>query len=60
MLTQRLVADQNTMDGTLTITCDPGNLAQLMDLHKELSTRSEVSTAEVIITTVEVPPIPPG
>lgn len=60
MLTQRLVADQNTMDGTLTITCDPGNLVQLLDLHKELAARSEITTEGSIITTVEVPPIPPG
>jgi len=59
MLTQRLIADQNTMDGTLTITCDPGNLAQLMDLQKELATRAEVTTEGSIITTVEVPPAPP-
>lgn len=60
MLTQRLVADQNTMDGTLTITCDPGNLAQLMDLQAELASRAEVTTEGSIITTVDVPPTPPG
>lgn len=55
MLTQRLVADQNTMDGTITITCDQGNLVQLMDLQKELSTRAEVRTEASVITTVEIP-----
>jgi hypothetical protein len=55
MLTQRLVADQNTMDGTLTITCDPGNLAQLLDLQKELAFRAEVHTEASVITTVQIP-----
>jgi hypothetical protein len=60
MLTQRLVADQNTMDGTLTITCPPGSLAELMGLQEELKLRSNVTTEGSIITTADVPPVPPG
>jgi hypothetical protein len=55
MLTQRLVADQNTMDGTLTITCPPGGLVELMGLQEELKLRSNVTTEGPIITTVEIP-----
>jgi hypothetical protein len=55
MLTQRLVADQNTMDGTLTITCPLGGLAELMGLQEELKLRSNVITEGSIITTVDIP-----
>jgi len=55
MLKQRLIGDQNTMDGTLTITCEPGSLAELMGLQEELKLRSNVTTEGSIITTVEIP-----
>jgi hypothetical protein len=55
MLKQRLIGDQNTMDGTLTITCELGSLAELMGLQEELKLRSNVTTEGSIITTVEIP-----
>lgn len=57
MLTQRLVGDQNTNTGTLTITCTPGDLAELMGLQEELKLRANVTTEGSIITTVDIPPI---
>ena len=58
MLTQRLVADEGPMTGTITITCDPGGLAELYGLHEELKLRANMTTQGSIITTapVEVPP----
>lgn len=56
MMTQRLVADQGSNEGTLTITAAPGNLAELMGLHEELRLRMNITTEGSIITTV--PPEP--
>ena len=56
MLTQRLVADQNTNDGTLTITCPVGGLAELMGLQEELKLRVNIATEGSIITTSDQPP----
>lgn len=59
MLTQRLVADQNTNQGTLTITCPVGDLAELMGLQEELKLRANMTTQGSIITG-ETPPVVVG
>lgn len=59
MLTQRLVADEGTMTGTITITCEPGGLAELYGLHEELKLRANITTQGSIITTPPAEEIPP-
>lgn len=48
MLTQRLRTNQATQEGTLTIECQPGNLAELIGLAEELSLRMNVTTEGAI------------
>ena len=50
MITQRLVQDLNTNAGTLTITCEPGNLAELLGIYEELKLRMNVTTEGTITT----------
>ena len=54
MITQRLVADQGTGQGRLTIETnpdDPNSLAELTSLQEELKLRANVKTEGSIITT---------
>lgn len=59
MLTQRLVADEGPMTGTITITCEPGGLAELYGLHEELRLRANITTEGSIITTPPAQEVPP-
>jgi hypothetical protein len=59
MLTQNLNADQRTNEGTITITCEPGNLAELLGLHEELKLRANFQTGGVSVREMlpeETPP----
>jgi hypothetical protein len=58
MLTQRLVANQQTNEGTLTITCPQGGLAELTGLQEELKLRANITTEGSIISG-DVPVGPP-
>lgn len=48
MLTQRLETQQASNEGTLTITCPVGGLAELIGLAEELRLRSNVTTEGTI------------
>jgi hypothetical protein len=50
MLTQRLRTNQATQEGTLTIECQPGGLAELIGLADELALRASVTTEGAIHT----------
>lgn len=58
MIVQKLVQDQNLNSGTLTITAEPGHLAELVGLHEELRLRVNVDTQGTVTTNpkAEVPP----
>jgi len=59
MLRQKLTADQNTNSGTITITAEAGNLAELLGLYEELGLRISIENESPEITEMQTGTPPP-